>query len=192
MLLLGVVWTSRGRSTSTGFLRVVVGLVLLIVLLESGGRLWWRFVGTSAWENVPDAEGCVRQSSGWTCSPASAAMLLHHYGIASSEGELAYLAGTNYLGTDAPSIAYALNKKAEPKFRAHVAEISYDACIRFEMPFLAAVHVPGLGGHMVLVLRVHEDHVALIDPRFGLKQKPRREEFEGQFEKKIVYLTDGN
>ena len=192
MLLLGVVWTSRGRSTSTGFLRVIVGLVFLIVLLNSGGRLWWRFVNTTAWQNLPDATGCLKQSSGWTCSPAVAAMLLHHYAIETSEGEMAYLAGTNYLGTDAPSIAHAIMAKAAPTLAAHIADNSYEACIHRADPFLACVHVPGLGGHAVLVLEVHPDNVELIDPRFGYRQRIHRIEFEQQWQGKMVFLTAEN
>ncbi len=189
MLLLGVVWTSRGRSTSTGFLGVMVGLVVVIVMLDSGGRLWWRFAAESTWQNVPDAAGCLKQSSAWTCSPATAAMLLHHYGIEASEGEMAYLAGTNYLGTDAPSIAHALSAKAAPKFVAHVADATYDACIGRTEPFLACIHLPGLGGHAVLALRVHLEHIELIDPRFGHRQRLNRTEIETQWQGKIVYLA---
>ncbi len=41
----------------------------------------------------------------------SAAMLLHCYGVRTSEGEMAYLANTSLFGTDARSIRPALNAK---------------------------------------------------------------------------------
>ncbi len=188
MVLLGVVWASHGRSTSTGFLRTVAGLVALIVVLNSGGRLWWRTINTAAWENAPDAVGCLRQSSGWTCSPAAATMLLHHHGIATTEGEMAYLAGTSYLGTDVPSIADALKAKAAPKFVVRVIKADYDACIQITGPFLACIDVPGLGGHAVLVLRVGPDSLELVDPRFGQPQTIARADMEPQWQGKIVRL----
>jgi hypothetical protein len=191
MLLLGVVWAARGRSTSTGFLRVMAGLVGLIVVLSSGGRLWWRTVSTAAWQNAPDAKGCLTQSSGWTCAPAAAAMLLHQHGIAASEGEMAYLAGTSYLGTDVPSIARSLALKSELRLSAQIKNADYDACREMTNPFYASVHVPGIGGHAVLVLRVFADEVELIDPRFGRREKIARAEIEPHWQGKIVYLVRG-
>src|SRR5262245_54543381 len=46
--LLGVIWSAPGRSTSTGFLRALTGLVALVLVLNTGGRLWWRTVGQPA------------------------------------------------------------------------------------------------------------------------------------------------
>lgn len=187
-LLLGVVWSSRGRSTSTGFLRVMVGLIGLIIVLNAGGRLWWRSVSTAAWQNAPDAAGCLTQSSGWTCAPATAAMLLHHYGIPATEGEMAYRAGTSYLGTDVPSIVRALEEKAAPNLVARGMRADYDACRQRTSPFYACIDVPGLGGHAILVLSVRADEVELIDPRFGRRQTVPRAEMEPTWQGRIVFL----
>jgi hypothetical protein len=187
--LLGIVWSARGRSTSSGFLRVMVGLVALIIVLDSGGRLWWRLISQATWHNTPNADGCLTQTTGWTCSPATATMLLHHHGIVASEGEMAYLANTSYLGTDIRSIAHALTLKGRSHgFLAHVLVADYDACMRQTTPFLACVRVPGLGSHAVLVLRVKSDSVELVDPRFGHRQTLARAEIEPQWEGRIVHL----
>jgi len=188
-LLLGVVWTAPGRSTSTGFLRVLVGLIAVIVVLTSGGRLWWRMVDQTTWHNTPDARGCLTQTTGWTCAPATATMLLHHYGVRTSEGEMAYLANTSYLGTDVRSIAEAMTRKGRSHgLLARVAFADYEACSRQPGPFLACVWVPGLGGHAVLVFRVNPDDIELIDPRFGHRQTLARAEIEPRWEGRIVYL----
>src|SRR5260221_490560 len=50
VFLLGVVWSVRGRSTSTGFLGVLVALVAVIIVLSTGGRLWWRTFSPETWE----------------------------------------------------------------------------------------------------------------------------------------------
>jgi len=189
MLLLGVVMSSPGRSTSTGFLRVLIGLVFLIMVLNSGGRLWWRFVSQATWENAPDKNGCLTQSTGWTCSPAVASMLLHHYGISTSEGEMAYLANTSYLGTDVQAIAQAMTTKGQANLLiAQVLRADYDGSLKQPGPFLACVWIPGIGSHAVLVLSINPEGVELIDPRFGQRQKMARAEIERQWENKIVYL----
>jgi hypothetical protein len=193
MLLLGVVWASQGRSTSTGFLRALVGVVFLIMVLTTGGRLWWRAISRASWDNTPSADGCLMQSSGWTCSPATAAMLLHQHGIVTSEGEMAYLAGTSYLGTDVRSIASALRTKARPHhLTAHVMHGDAELCLRRPGPFLACIRVPQLGGHAVLVLRATDAEVELIDPRFGQREKVVRSQIEKQWDGKITYLKRAN
>ena len=120
LLLVGVVWRVPGRSFSTGFLVSLALLAGCLIAIESSGRLWWRFGDPRAWQRVPNAEGLLRQSSGLSCSPTAAAMLLHRYGIGSSEGEMAYLANTSLFGTDAYSIARALQMKAQ----SHDCEIT--------------------------------------------------------------------
>lgn len=192
LLLLGVVLSSPGRSTSTGFLRVLVGLVALIIVLHNGGRLWWRFVSTGSWDNVPDQTGCLLQTTGWTCSPAVATMLLHHHGISTSEGEMAYLANTSYLGTDVQSIAQALTAKGEPKnLVAHIHYGDYDSCLQQSRPFLACVTIPGIGGHAVFVLHIGAEDIELVDPRFGVRQKLPRADIEPRWDGKIVSLHPG-
>ncbi|MBM3996502.1 MAG: hypothetical protein FJ303_20460 [Planctomycetes bacterium] len=188
MLLIGIVWSSEERSTSTAFLRTIVALVMLIIALTSGGRLWWRFFAEVAWNNSPDQAGLLKQSSGWTCSPAVAAMLLHHHGIQTTEGEMAYLANTSFLGTDAPSIARALTVKADQTFDALILRADYGDCLRQPTPFLACIHVPRLGGHAVLVLSVDDSAMELVDPRFGQKQRMPRSEVEKQWDGTIVIL----
>lgn len=189
MLLFGIVWAAPGRSTSTGFLFVMVGLVVLILVLNSGGRLWWRTFSQATWDNAPDAAGCLKQTTGRTCSPAVATMLLRHHGVNTTEGEMAYLANTSYLGTDVRSIARAMTKKAAPnELAAHVVNADYDECLQQRAPFLACIKVPRLGSHAVFVLRMTPDTVELVDPRFGERQKLTRSDIEPQWQRKIVVV----
>ncbi len=178
MVLLGVVLKVRGRSFSTGFLYTLAGLALLLIAVESSGRLWWRYVGHEAFQNFPDENGFIRQSSGMTCSPAAAAMLLHCYGLRVSEGEMAYRAGTSFLGTDAFSEAHAVHSLVEPLgLKAVASHKSYDDCLRDERPFLAHVH--GVNeGHALLVQAMTPEAVAVLDPADGLRRQISRSEFE--------------
>jgi hypothetical protein len=188
LFLLGVVLSSSRRSSSTGFLHTLAGLTLLILVLHSSGRLWWRFVSELSWRNAPDSGGALTQTTGWTCSPAAAVMLLHHHGVATTEGEMAYLARTSCFGTDARSIGWALSRKAAPQYVARLERSNYASCIGTG-PCLACIHLPGLGGHAVFILRAGDDNVDLIDPRFGQRQKVPRATIEAQWDNAVVYLA---
>src|SRR5205823_4407020 len=99
--------------------------------------------GTSLWGNRPDGNGLLSQRTGWTCSPAAAAMLLHRHGLAGSEGELAYLAGTGILGTDLYSITDALNATFQAHGKnlcARIEVAGYDTWVERGEPFMASVH----------------------------------------------------
>jgi hypothetical protein len=85
-----------------------------LIVLRSGACLWWRLVRPELWERRADPRGGLRQATGWTCYPAAAVMLLHHYGIAAGEGEMAYSANTSLWGTDDHPMARALTARGYP------------------------------------------------------------------------------
>jgi hypothetical protein len=189
MLLLGVVWSSRGRSSSTGFLRTLVGLIVLILILTTGGRLWWRNFSPQAWDNTPNSAGVLAQTTGWTCGPAAAALLLHHHGVKTSEGEIAYFAGTSFLGTNTRSLAHAITLKGQERgLSARLVDADYDAALEQPAPLIACVTVPKIGSHAVFVLRMTPEVVELIDPRFGQRQIIPRTEMQALWEGKIVLV----
>src|SRR5262249_1489771 len=79
LFLLGAAWSGPKRGVSNAFLVVLMMVAGGFILVESSGRLWWRWAATDAWDNTPDANGNVRQSTGLTCLPAAAAMLLARF-----------------------------------------------------------------------------------------------------------------
>ena len=81
LTLLGVAIRAPNRSTSRGFLLSLAGVAVALVLLESGGRLWWRWAAPDVWTRTADADGSLRQSCGFTCAPAAAVMLLARFGV---------------------------------------------------------------------------------------------------------------
>jgi hypothetical protein len=186
LFLLGAAWAAPNRRFSTGFLACLVAVAGGLLAIEGSGPLWWRFGAPELWQNVPDSEGGMRQSSGLTCSPTAAAMLLHRYGIPASEGEMAYLAGTSLFGSDAPAMARALDAKVRPLGRrAHAGHADYDDCVRRGEPFLA--HVQGrTTGHAVLVERMSEDGVQIVDPADGQPRPMPRAEFEQLWDGTVV------
>jgi hypothetical protein len=189
LLLLGVVWGVPNRSLSSGFLAALTALAGCLLLIETSGRLWWRFCAAQAWQRSADAEGCLQQSSGLTCSPAAAVMLLHRHGISSTEGEMAYLAGTSLFGTDAHSMTRALRWKAQPHgWQAEVRQTDYEACVRQTAPFVAHVTRPSLG-HALLVEKMSADQVEVLDPLDGRRRKMSRADFEQVWDGTAIQLV---
>jgi hypothetical protein len=188
--LLGVVWNSPGRSTSSAFLAIVVGLAAVFLLLNGSGRLWWRFLAEREWANGPGKDGSLAQTTGWTCAPTAAAMLLHAHGISATEGEMAYLAGTSWMGTDLYATAEALDRKAAPSgLRARVERTDFETCLARGVPFVVTVRLPGIGGHALFVERIDARGVEVIDPIRGRRQVLPRERFESLWEGRIVFLS---
>lgn len=187
--LLGVVWAVPNRSLSSPFLAILAGVALVVIGIESSGRLWWRLVSPDIWERTPDETGLLRQSSAVTCSPTAAAMLLHLHGVTAGEGELAYLAGTTPLGTDAPGIVRALDAKAGSQgWHAEAGRTTYGECLRRGEPFLAHVRGQYLG-HAVVVARIGEQGVSILDPADGKVKPIARAEFEENWDGTAVRLV---
>jgi hypothetical protein len=194
LFLLGIVWTVPGRSFNSDFLVVLALLAECLLLIESSGHLWWRFCEPDSWQRSPDAEGRLEQSSARTCSPTAAAMLLKHFGVNTSEGEMAYLAGTTLLGTDASSIARALDEKARRHgLQADVRHTGYEACLDRDAPFLAHVRGKSFGhGHALLIEQLFPDRVEYLDPGDGNRKTMMRDEFEQVWDGTAVYLVNSS
>jgi ABC-type bacteriocin/lantibiotic exporter with double-glycine peptidase domain len=150
--------------------------------------LWWGHFAPASWERHADDQGRLQQSSGLTCSPAAAVMLLHHYCIQASEGEMAYRARTSLLGTDAYSMARAIREKVQPhRLVATVRHVDYDACVRSGLPFLAHVRGPYMG-HALFVKHASADHVDVIDPLDGIPKKMTRQAFAEMWDGTMIQI----
>ncbi|MBY0231583.1 MAG: hypothetical protein K2W96_20040, partial [Gemmataceae bacterium] len=126
----------------------------------------------------------VVQTSGTTCGPAAAAMLLRRYGIEAGEGEMAYLAGTSLFGSDAHALARALEAKAG--LRAQGGRTRWEA--RQGAPFIAHVRGASLG-HAVLVERLDERGATITDPAGGGTRRMARGEFERAWDGTAVWIS---
>jgi hypothetical protein len=188
IFLLGIAWASQNHRLSHRFLATLVALGGCLVLIEGSGRLWWRYATSDLWENTPDVFGLMRQSSGMTCSPTAAAMLLHLYGIQASEGEMAYLAGTSLFGSDAFGMAHALREKVRPYgWQVYAGHTTYEECFQRKQPFVA--HVEGKStGHAILVVKVSEETMVIIDPSEGSPRLMARSDFQEIWDKTIVRI----
>jgi hypothetical protein len=191
VFLLGYAVRSPRRTVSKGFLITLIAIVAVVFVIEGSGRLWWRFVAVNAWEHTPDTAGGLAQSSGWTCSPAAAVMLLHHHGIRSSEGEIAYLANTTLFGTDGFDLARALSEKVRDRgWRANIQETDYGRCLTRNTPFVAHVADPKVGAHAVFIAALREDHAEMIDPLVGCKTKVSRRHFENVWDGTAIWIDE--
>jgi hypothetical protein len=190
LLLLGVVWSVPGRSLSTGFLCILAFIATGLIAFESSGRLYWRFCAGDLWTRVPDANGCLRQSSGVTCSPVAGAMLLHHHGIAASEGEMAYLANCSPFGTDAYNLTHALSRKIQDRSRrAETCRTDYQACVHGGWSFVAHVRRPEIGGHAIFVERATAESVDMIDPLNGERRKQSAADFQKEWDGTVIRIV---
>jgi ABC-type bacteriocin/lantibiotic exporter with double-glycine peptidase domain len=143
------------------------------------------------WDKTADAQGCLEQSTSWTCYPASAVMLLHHHGIRAGEGEMAYRANTTFFGTEEYTMARALTAMVRARGWYAVAEWSdYEACVRRDKPFIAHVVPPELGEeHAVFIRKVGRKFVVMIDPLDGVARRYARADFEAIWVGMLVRLV---
>jgi hypothetical protein len=187
LVLLGIVWAAPRRHFSSTFL-VLLGLIAaILILLDSGARLWWRYGMPHLWEMTADASGGLVQSTSSTCSPACAVMLLNYYGIPASEGEMAYLANTTLFGTDAYAMARALTGKMHGRgYQARVDTSDYDGLIGQGSPFIAHVRLPKVGAHALLVRKTTARFVEVIDPLVGIPERMSRADFEAIWDGSLV------
>jgi hypothetical protein len=189
-VLLGVAWASGGRRANRPLLIMAAVLGFAVVSALAAAPLAWRYLGQRQRANYPDANGVVQQSTGMTCAPAAAAMLLHYQGIRCSEGTLAELAGTNPLiGTDEFLLARALGGVAvERGIRAMARRIDYAQAVKLARPFVAYIRRPGVGGHAILVLTVGPVGVEAIDPLTGSPESSDRTTFEAEWGGVAVWI----
>jgi hypothetical protein len=186
--LIGIVWASPTRSLSRFFLACILIMAGVAIAVESCGHLLWRSGFSQLWANVPDSNGLLRQTSGVTCGPAAAAMLLHLYGITASEAEIAYLAGTSIFGSDAWQLADALDQRVRSRgWHARADRRTYDQCIGVS-PFVADI-TNRLGGHAILVKSVSPDGAEVVDPGDGVPKRLSRAQLEAVWDGTIVTIV---
>ena len=130
-------------------------------------------------ETKIDSNGICRQSTLYTCGPASAVTALHQLGIACEEGQIAILARTcPSAGTAADLLCDVLQKnyggdsldcRYQP-FRS-VDELE-SVC-----PVIVQIHYSLMIDHFVTVLKVDGDELVIGDPICG-QVRMNRSEFE--------------
>jgi peptidase C39-like protein len=190
LTLLGVAGSDHKRRSSRAVPIAAAALVFLLLIALSSGSLGWHYFGQRLRANYPDASGALQQTTGITCAPAAASMLLHRFGIRISEGELAELAGTNPLQGTAPyALARAVDRAARRHgMRGRIQRMDDARARRLARPFVAFVNEPGIGGHALCVLKFDPARVWVIDPLAGAQETILREEFVAEWDPVIIWV----
>jgi hypothetical protein len=182
LAVLGAAYRAERRTISNASLHLATGLAFAVLALLTSGWLMLRLLMPQVYGNRPDRDGILQQTTGMTCSPAAAAMLLHRFGISISEGELAERAGTGLLGTDPHSMVRALNRIVGSRGkRARVGRMGYEAAHRLHCPFVAHAFRPSIGGHAVFVETLSRTAATVVDPLLGTQEVEVRESFEEEW-----------
>jgi hypothetical protein len=192
-VLLGIAWSQKKPDARRTLLAMATALVFLLLTALNSGSLIWHYGGQKLRAHYPDARGMLQQTSGITCAPAAASMMLYQSGLRVSEGELAERAGTNPLQGTAP---YALARAVDGVAlrngkRGYVRRVDYRQAMRLGRPFVAFMNRHGVGGHALCVLKLDAEQVWVIDPLSGSPDTITREEFVAVWDPVIVWV-EGN
>ena len=166
LFLLGVVCTLPNRTLRTRFVVIVVGLMGIILFLQGGGRLLWRFGLADAWQNTADTQGNLQQSTGISCGPASAVMFLHHHGVAVSE-EVRIARDGRHRHEPARPRRGDERKLGRP---VRVERTDFDTQRQRGTDFIAAVKLPHVRSHAIYVAAADGEHAFVVDPLEGRAQ----------------------
>jgi ABC-type bacteriocin/lantibiotic exporter with double-glycine peptidase domain len=153
--------------------RILVGVCAATVFFVISVRLFAtaRFDPDSM-TGVVRSTGICEQTTDYTCGASAAATLLHHYGIASTEAEMARLCWTNSLsGTDIFCTARGLRLKLEGSGRGvQFHSGTWEQLKARTEPAMATIKWGVLVDHWVVVFEVREDDKVLLgDPLSGLQ-----------------------
>lgn len=122
-----------------------------------------------------DAKGICHQTSGYSCSPAAAVMLLHQEGIPATEREMAELCVTRcgnsvVAGTSESGAMRGLRLKMEGRGRPVISTPRYD---ELRSPAMVAIRIHDRLSHSIVVVEVEPDQVKVVDPLYGRGTIPR-------------------
>ncbi len=119
-------------------------------------------------------DGCILQSSPFTCAPAAAANILALRGIAATEREMARLAGTTDLGTAPGEIVRCFRRMG---IAAHKAILTLAQLQQRRSPTLLLVDYPEMSplSHAIVLESLDDNHALVIDPLKGRVQLTLRQ-----------------
>lgn len=166
MLFIGIA-VRKGRGE---FLPVELTLLALLFFIYAILRVSWIYMGNRVdpKELRISEEGVCIQSTGYTCAPACAVTLLKHFGIASTEKEMANLSHTGPGGTETVPQVRAIARKAKDKgLKVDIITTDWDALKQLRTPFIVDVKwSPGID-HVLVVFKVAAESISIGDPLSG-------------------------
>jgi hypothetical protein len=138
---------------------------------------------------VVNEDGICLQTTGYSCAPAAAATLLHKYGVAATEDEMAALCATRgggirTAGTSDAGTLRGLRRKLGDRGTPVISTPSYE---EIPVPALVAIRLNPQVNHCVMVSKVEPDQVRVIDPEFG-RGTILRAQFERMWQKSAIHV----
>lgn len=112
----------------------------------------------------------ARQTTGFTCSPSAGATLLAHYGIETTEGEMAIMMQTTAFGTYPVHEMIALSRKGrEGKLKVYPRVVPLGRLAALKYPASIAVRLKTGTMHSIAVLgSTAEGEIVVGDPLHGI------------------------
>ncbi len=168
---------------------LIIFTVFLIIIRM---YMWWSilFGLDYNFKEKGFKNGICFQSTQYTCAPSSCATLLKHYGIESTEKEMARLCLTG-------NVRATSNIKTVRGLRLIVNEKGYDVKIKLTdmeglkkipKPCLISVKVTFMVNHMVVLSSLTDDKAIILDPEDG-KFDLKKSEFEKEWVGNAIWLV---
>ncbi|HLY12462.1 MAG TPA: cysteine peptidase family C39 domain-containing protein [Planctomycetota bacterium] len=161
MFIVGAaLWLYRHSILRRDALLVVAGVLLLRC-----AAIGWVLARPSDLQGTVGPDGFCPQTSGYSCSAASAAMLLDRHGIRASEREMAELCVTcNATGTTPSGLMRGLRLKAGDRKAVRIGHPAFD---RLPTPSIVSLRLSPVLTHSALVEKVTPLEVSVVDPLYG-------------------------
>lgn len=174
-------FAARRSVLRRDLLLVLIGLLAgreILVACEGGGD-------RGSLRGRVETDGVCRQTSGYSCAAAAAASFLHHYGVETSEREMARHCATRpgAGGTSMCGVMRGLRRKL-PGRSVRITAPDYGT---LPAPALVSTRLNWLLGHCIVVERVYPDRVVVMDPLVG-RCSMSRERFEASWKGDAVFV----
>ena len=140
-------------------------LVVAGSLLLRCAAIGWVLSRPSDLLGTVGPDGVCHQTSGYSCSAASAAMLLDRHGIPATEREMAELCVTcNATGTTQSGLMRGLRIKVGDRKSVRIGRPAFE---QIPIPCIVSLRLSPILTHSALVERVTPEEVSVVDPLYG-------------------------
>jgi len=168
------------KKVTRKFLPIELAILALLFFTYAIMRVNWIYQGNRINQNKfqISEEGVCVQSTGYTCAPACAVTLLKHFGIATTEKEMADLSHTGPGGTETTPQVRAIAQKAKEKgLKVDIITTDWDGLKQLRTPFIVDVKWAPMIDHVLVVFKIKEDSVSVGDPLSGRISDWNKERF---------------
>lgn len=190
MFIIGVIWA---RSTQLRHQRMALLAMALGVVFYFTGGLWMIQPTPRKAMAEHYQPGLVKQSSHFSCVPASCATALNMVGVMTTEAEMGDLTRTRPgTGTTLIRALDGLDRRLaqtpNQRYDVEILEPSFNQLLALKAPILAPLQIESARQHMVTLIEVTSGGVWIADPYGSVMFKSRRE-FEDVYTGRVIVFT---